>query len=201
MGQKWWEDRGVCERGQGSVWERAGECVRECRGVCARAGDHSRRLLWNKLTKDSDWSRSDRKNLQINHTFKSDSRCLFDTTLFIQWGHVVCSKSIGGYFYSKNSDLCQVVQYCIFFCFFCFLFLTISKPQLQLQLFLTNQVKLIFKRNTLVYSWASLCMRKVVVWAASWQNQQNDCAPSEDSDQPGHPPSLIKVFALCLMGS
>ena len=24
-------------------------------------------------------------------------------------------------------------------------------------------------------------------WAASWQNQQNGCAPSEDSDQPGHP--------------
>ena len=31
-------------------------------------------------------------------------------------------------------------------------------------------------------------------WAASWQNQQNDCAPSEDSDQPGHSPSLIRVF-------
>ena len=26
--------------------------------------------------------------------------------------------------------------------------------------------------------------------AASWQKQQNDCVPSEDSDQPGHPPSL-----------
>ena len=25
-------------------------------------------------------------------------------------------------------------------------------------------------------------------------NQQNDCAPSEDSDQPGHLPSLIRVF-------
>ena len=32
-------------------------------------------------------------------------------------------------------------------------------------------------------------------WAATWQNQQNDCASSEDSDQPGHPPSLIRVFA------
>ena len=31
-------------------------------------------------------------------------------------------------------------------------------------------------------------------WAATWQNQQNECAPSEDSDQPGHPPSLIRVF-------
>ena len=39
------------------------------------------------------------------------------------------------------------------------------------------------------------------IWAAPWQNQHNDCAPSEDSDQPGHPPSLIRVFAVCLMGS
>ena len=33
-------------------------------------------------------------------------------------------------------------------------------------------------------------------WVASWQNQQNDCASIEDSDQPGHPPSLIRVFAV-----
>ena len=33
-------------------------------------------------------------------------------------------------------------------------------------------------------------------WATIWQNQQNECAPSEDSDQPGHPPSLIRVFAV-----
>ena len=33
-------------------------------------------------------------------------------------------------------------------------------------------------------------------WATSWQNQQNECAPSEDSDQPGHLPSLIRVFAV-----
>ena len=32
--------------------------------------------------------------------------------------------------------------------------------------------------------------------AATWQNQQNECAPSEDSDQPGHPSSLIRVFAV-----
>ena len=31
---------------------------------------------------------------------------------------------------------------------------------------------------------------------ASWQKQQNDCTPSEDSDQPGHLPSLIRVFAV-----
>ena len=34
-----------------------------------------------------------------------------------------------------------------------------------------------------------------IIWDVTWQNQQNDCAPSKDSDQPGHPPSLIRVFA------
>ena len=38
-------------------------------------------------------------------------------------------------------------------------------------------------------------------WAASWQNQQNDCAPSEDSDQPEHLPSLIRVFAMRSLGT
>ena len=33
-------------------------------------------------------------------------------------------------------------------------------------------------------------------WAVTWQNQQSDCVPSEDSDQPWHPPSLIRVFAV-----
>ena len=33
------------------------------------------------------------------------------------------------------------------------------------------------------------------IWAASWQIQQSDCAPSEDSE-PGQPPSLIRVFAV-----
>ena len=36
----------------------------------------------------------------------------------------------------------------------------------------------------------------VLEWAATWQNQQSDCAPSEDSDQPGHPPSLSES-SLC----
>ena len=34
------------------------------------------------------------------------------------------------------------------------------------------------------------------IGATSWQNQQNDCAPSKDSDQPRHPPNLIRVFAI-----
>ena len=35
-------------------------------------------------------------------------------------------------------------------------------------------------------------------WAVTCQNQQNEFAPSEDSDQPGHPPCLIRVFAVCM---
>ena len=38
--------------------------------------------------------------------------------------------------------------------------------------------------------------KRKLTWAASWQNQQNDCAPSEDSDQPGHLPSLMRVLAV-----
>ena len=34
-------------------------------------------------------------------------------------------------------------------------------------------------------------------WVAQWQNQYNDCAPNEDSDQPGHSPCLIRVFTVC----
>ena len=36
----------------------------------------------------------------------------------------------------------------------------------------------------------------ILIRAASWQNQQNDCEPSKDPDQPGHLPSLIRVFAV-----
>ena len=39
------------------------------------------------------------------------------------------------------------------------------------------------------------------IWAATWQNQQIDCAASEDSDQSGHPPSLIRVFAVRIRNS
>ena len=35
----------------------------------------------------------------------------------------------------------------------------------------------------------------IIIRAATWQNQQSDWAPSEYSDQPGHPPSLVRVFA------
>ena len=40
------------------------------------------------------------------------------------------------------------------------------------------------------------------IWASAWQNLQSGInAPSEDSNQPWHPPSLIRVFAVRSMGS
>ena len=38
-------------------------------------------------------------------------------------------------------------------------------------------------------------------WAAARQNQPNRFALSEDSDQPGHSPSLIRVFTVHFIGS
>ena len=46
-----------------------------------------------------------------------------------------------------------------------------------------------------VYSRCMTSYVLVLILSASWQNQQNDYAPSEDSGQPGRPPSLIRVFA------
>ena len=43
---------------------------------------------------------------------------------------------------------------------------------------------------------AILCATKLTICVETWQNKQNECAPSEDSDQPGHLPSLIRVFAV-----
>ena len=37
------------------------------------------------------------------------------------------------------------------------------------------------------------CTCIIIKWAASWQNKQNDCAPSKDSYQSGHLPSLISL--------
>ena len=39
-----------------------------------------------------------------------------------------------------------------------------------------------------------LTEKTATIWATSWQNQQNDCVPSEDSDQPGHLISLPCVL-------
>ena len=48
----------------------------------------------------------------------------------------------------------------------------------------------------LVYNWNHIIQH----WSGL-QNQQLGYTPSEDSDQPGHPHSLIRVFAVRSMGS
>ena len=74
--------------------------------------------------------------------------------------------------------------------------------------FCFGRICLISRTYVFVNTWSGqikidvLCLGKnrdvssFTIWAASWQNQQNECAPSEDSDQPGHPPSLIRVFTV-----
>ena len=52
-------------------------------------------------------------------------------------------------------------------------------------------------------SWFQITVIKLppkvrLVWALTWQNQQSEFAPSEDSDQPGHLPSLIRVFTVLM---
>ena len=42
--------------------------------------------------------------------------------------------------------------------------------------------------------WSESSLGTQYIWAVTWKK----CAPSEDSDQPGHPPSLIRVFAVCM---
>ena len=52
-------------------------------------------------------------------------------------------------------------------------------------------------KGTFIYRLLTMiCIRPKYIWAVTWQNQQNECAPNEDSDQPGHQPSLIRVFAV-----
>ena len=50
-----------------------------------------------------------------------------------------------------------------------------------------------FVRSTCEHSH---CILTFDLWAVTWQNKQSVCVPSEDSDQPRHPPSLIRVFAV-----
>ena len=69
-----------------------------------------------------------------------------------------------------------------------------------IQIFSPNLSMIFFITITRIYllSWRKSA---VTIWAATWQKQQSECAPSEDSDQPGHQPSLIRVFAVRSMGS
>ena len=56
-----------------------------------------------------------------------------------------------------------------------------------------------YRLNVSIIYWHWLL--SLINWIVAWQNQQNECAPTEDSDQPGHPPSLFKVFAVRMKNS
>ena len=45
------------------------------------------------------------------------------------------------------------------------------------------------------------CYGKITYFTDIERLNKMTFAPSEDSDQPGHPPSLIRVFAVRFMGS
>ena len=58
----------------------------------------------------------------------------------------------------------------------------------------TIELDFFFAGKSIVLNISSVIER--IIWGTTWQNQQSDCASSEDSDQPGCPPSLIRVFAV-----
>ena len=90
------------------------------------------------------------------------------------------SGSIAYFFTSNNLVLAWHIH--------CFLITAFSVLQNSNTQFLNCLVK---RKQNFLYHWYN--------WAASWQIQQNDCAHSEDSDQPGHMPSLIS-FRCALSG-
>ena len=68
------------------------------------------------------------------------------------------------------------------------------------------------RESTLNQGWFKMCETPCIhllswllngdnIWVATRENKQSGCAPSADSDQPGHPPSLIRLFAKLLKGS
>ena len=89
----------------------------------------------------------------------------------------------------------------VFFFFFCF-FLENRMPDHYRRLFkhsLTPQSSKCILRVITRKQWkpktkhSYFNYKTFIIWAASWQNQQSKCAPSEDSDQPGHPPRLRRL--------
>ena len=59
----------------------------------------------------------------------------------------------------------------------------------------------VWRSKRSVESRRDLHSAKHSIWAATRQNQQCGCAPIADSDQPGHPPRLIRLFDKRLKGS
>ena len=80
-------------------------------------------------------------------------------------------------------------QLCCLLCLFVFQFVIVRLQLLERewQFLVSAAIKIMFP---------IICSVQRGKWAASWQNQPSECAPSKESDQPGHLPSLIRVFAV-----
>ena len=66
-----------------------------------------------------------------------------------------------------------------------FFSLTRSRKRRNIYLGLFQRWVIVFPAFFLCWKWLSSYNVIVHIWAVSWQNQQNDSAPSEDSDQTG----------------
>ena len=98
---------------------------------------------------------------------------------FMQW--IFCSFYYGLAYFKVN--------------FICFVKLKFVSPFKTVEVFHASQIG----NNWILYNF--YIPGHTCNWATSRQNQQNDCAPSKDSDNPGHPHSQIRVFAVRSMGS
>ena len=98
--------------------------------------------------------------------------------------------------------ICQTMIIFIFFFFFLIVILFSIFFFLSFFFFLKFCVCVLQQQKCYLYTrWCALrgifiYCKFIQVMSATWQNQQNECAPSEDSGQPGHQPSLIRVFAV-----
>ena len=57
------------------------------------------------------------------------------------------------------------------------------------------------EKNTVIYCWWGLdAMITIIIVPEHDKTNKMTCAPSEDSDQPGHPPSLIRNLIMRSVG-
>ena len=52
--------------------------------------------------------------------------------------------------------------------------------------------------STFLSDQVCVCFIALIIEPLHDKTNKMTCAPSKDSDQPGHAPSLIKVFAVCM---
>ena len=121
-------------------------------------------------------------------------------TYLQKMGPLLISSEALWYIYILMRLICFFL-FIVFFFFFFFFFARFIRKQIPCHSRICNIIIMMYnflwtKICILLDCYHSLLNHHKYIWAATWPNHQNDCAPSEDSDQPGHPPSLIRVFAV-----